>query len=96
MTLFVSLIFFALFATMTFAFQTASLLKTVPGRHSLGGLRMSWKAKETNEHFLIAPSILSADFARLGEEVISLNDLLGHSADFHPPLSSLSLRWSTF
>ena len=32
-------------------------------------LRMAWGAKETNEHFLIAPSILSADFAKLGQEV---------------------------
>jgi len=29
----------------------------------------AWKAKETDEHFLIAPSILSADFAKLGQEV---------------------------
>lgn len=35
-------------------------------------LNMVWKAKETNEHFLIAPSILSADFARLGEEVVNV------------------------
>ncbi len=34
-------------------------------------LKMLWSAKETNEHFLIAPSILSADFARLGEEVMN-------------------------
>lgn len=39
---------------------------------------MAWKAKETNEHFLIAPSILSADFARLGEEV---NNVLAAGAD---------------
>jgi ribulose-phosphate 3-epimerase len=39
---------------------------------------MAWKAKETNEHFLIAPSILSADFARLGEEV---KDVLEAGAD---------------
>jgi hypothetical protein len=32
---------------------------------------MAWNAKESSEHFLIAPSILSADFARLGEEVNS-------------------------
>ncbi len=34
-------------------------------------LKMLWGAKESPEHFLIAPSILSADFARLGEEVLS-------------------------
>eukprot|EP01036_Dinobryon_divergens_P022789 gene22789-31084_t len=39
---------------------------------------MAWAAKETNEHFLIAPSILSADFARLGEEV---NNVLAAGAD---------------
>jgi len=33
---------------------------------------MVWKAKETDEKFLIAPSILSADFARLGEEVVNV------------------------
>ena len=41
-------------------------------------LRMAWAAKETNEHFLIAPSILSADFARLGEEV---DNVLAAGAD---------------
>jgi hypothetical protein len=35
-------------------------------------LQMVWKAKETDEKFLIAPSILSADFARLGEEVVNV------------------------
>ena len=43
-----------------------------------GALSMVWKAKETNEHFLIAPSILSADFARLGAEVV---DVLAAGAD---------------
>ena len=38
----------------------------------------AWKAKETDEHFLIAPSILSADFARLGDEV---KDVLLAGAD---------------
>jgi ribulose-phosphate 3-epimerase len=33
---------------------------------------MAWKAKETEENFLIAPSILSADFARLGDEVVNV------------------------
>lgn len=41
-------------------------------------LRMAWSAKESNEHFLIAPSILSADFARLGDEV---NNVLAAGAD---------------
>ena len=41
-------------------------------------LQMAWGAKESNEHFLIAPSILSADFARLGEEV---DNVLAAGAD---------------
>ena len=44
----------------------------------MSSLKMAWAAKETNEHFLIAPSILSADFARLGEEV---NSVLAAGAD---------------
>ena len=32
-------------------------------------LKMSWSAVESSEKYLIAPSILSANFARLGEEV---------------------------
>lgn len=39
---------------------------------------MTWKAKETHEKFLIAPSILSANFARLGEEV---DNVLAAGAD---------------
>eukprot|EP00981_Chlorochromonas_danica_P002773 scaffold537_cov180-Ochromonas_danica.AAC.78 len=39
---------------------------------------MAWAAKESKEHFLIAPSILSADFARLGEEV---DNVLAAGAD---------------
>lgn len=39
---------------------------------------MAWKAKETDQHFLIAPSILSADFAKLGEEV---DNVLAAGAD---------------
>lgn len=39
---------------------------------------MVWSAKESNEHFLIAPSILSANFARLGEEV---DNVLAAGAD---------------
>lgn len=41
-------------------------------------LNMAWGAKETKEHFLIAPSILSANFARLGEEV---DNVLAAGAD---------------
>merc|ERR1719230_709224 len=32
-------------------------------------LKMAWSATNSNEKFLIAPSILSADFAKLGDEV---------------------------
>ena len=51
----------------------------VPSKRTpVNSLSMAWKAKETNEHFLIAPSILSADFARLGEEV---DNVLAAGAD---------------
>jgi hypothetical protein len=39
---------------------------------------MAWSAKGTDQHFLIAPSILSANFARLGEEV---DNVLAAGAD---------------
>lgn len=41
-------------------------------------LKMAWKASETDNHFLIAPSILSADFAKLGQEV---DNVLAAGAD---------------
>ena len=41
-------------------------------------MRMAWSAKGTDQHFLIAPSILSANFARLGEEV---DNVLAAGAD---------------
>lgn len=47
------------------AFQSAALSKS----RSLSGLKMAWKASDNPNHFLIAPSILSADFAQLGDEV---------------------------
>jgi len=56
----------------TVAFQLKGVAR------SRSALQMAWKAKETDEHFLIAPSILSADFARLGEEV---NNVLAAGAD---------------
>ena len=52
--------------------------RTINSRPSSSSLKMAWNAKETNEHFLIAPSILSADFARLGEEV---DNVLAAGAD---------------
>eukprot|EP00595_Chromulina_sp_UTEXLB2642_P003259 CAMPEP_0196763262 /NCGR_PEP_ID=MMETSP1095-20130614/3707_1 /TAXON_ID=96789 ORGANISM="Chromulina nebulosa, Strain UTEXLB2642" /NCGR_SAMPLE_ID=MMETSP1095 /ASSEMBLY_ACC=CAM_ASM_000446 /LENGTH=232 /DNA_ID=CAMNT_0042116051 /DNA_START=86 /DNA_END=780 /DNA_ORIENTATION=+ len=39
---------------------------------------MAWESKESSNHFLIAPSILSADFARLGDEV---DNVLAAGAD---------------
>lgn len=45
---------------------------TIPTFVSKSSLRMVWAAKESSEHFLIAPSILSADFARLGDEVTNV------------------------
>lgn len=61
------------------AFLAVALGFAPVGRTRAGSaLSMVWKAKETNEHFLIAPSILSADFARLGEEV---KDVLLAGAD---------------
>lgn len=47
-------------------------------RNKLGALRMAWRANESAEKFLIAPSILSANFAKLGEEV---DNVLAAGAD---------------
>lgn len=47
-------------------------------RNKLGSLRMAWRANESTEKFLIAPSILSANFAKLGEEV---DNVLAAGAD---------------
>jgi len=35
-------------------------------------MKEPWAAKETDHKYLIAPSILSADFARLGDEVVNV------------------------
>ena len=60
-------------------FLSFTLAKTTPMRiYGHKALKMAWSAKESNEHFLIAPSILSADFARLGEEV---DNVLAAGAD---------------
>lgn len=42
------------------------------------GLKMVWSASESKEQYLIAPSILSANFAKLGEEV---DNMLAAGAD---------------
>ena len=57
---------------------TAFRLNAARAFRSGSSLRMSWAAKEANDHFLIAPSILSANFARLGEEV---DNVLAAGAD---------------
>ena len=56
--------------------QSRHRLPAHPPSHSshsssaeMGLQRKKWQATESTESFLIAPSILSADFARLGEEV---------------------------
>lgn len=36
--------------------------------------RVAWRATETESRFIIAPSILSANFAKLGEEVDQVLD----------------------
>lgn len=56
------------------AFRSTSLRTSLRSN----ALKMVWKAAETDNHFLIAPSILSADFARLGEEV---NTVMAAGAD---------------
>ena len=66
------LAFFVLIAT-TAAFRLGSTRAT-----GSSALRMSWAATGTPEKFLIAPSILSANFARLGEEV---DNVLAAGAD---------------
>jgi ribulose-phosphate 3-epimerase len=48
------------------------------GLRSRTSLKMAWSASETNEDYLICPSILSANFARLGEEV---DNVLAAGAD---------------
>jgi ribulose-phosphate 3-epimerase len=59
-------------------FTTVSAFQIRTLSRSRSALQMSWKAKETDEHFLIAPSILSANFAKLGEEV---DNVLAAGAD---------------
>lgn len=53
-------------------------LRQSNARVSSKALSMAWKASESDHHFLIAPSILSANFARLGEEV---DNVLAAGAD---------------
>jgi Ribulose-phosphate 3 epimerase family len=60
---------------------TISAFTTKPRLSPRLGLFMqsaAWAAKESSNHFLIAPSILSADFAKLGAEV---DNVLAAGAD---------------
>ena len=66
------LAFFTLLASVA-AFRSGSARVNVRNQ-----MRMAWSAKGTDQHFLIAPSILSANFARLGEEV---DNVLAAGAD---------------
>ena len=69
--------FLALFCILASvaAFKAVSSVKS-HGR--IQQMRMAWSASNNDNHFLIAPSILSANFARLGEEV---DNVLAAGAD---------------
>ena len=58
--------------SLLFVVFSATVMALCPQIHRLRArtsLEMAWKASDNPNHFLIAPSILSADFARLGDEV---------------------------
>lgn len=57
------------------AFQS---LRSFPQTRIRSMKMMAWTAKDSTNHFLIAPSILSADFAKLGQEV---DNVLAAGAD---------------
>ena len=67
------LAFFTLLASVA-AFSRSGSVRV----NARNQMRMAWAAKGTDNHFLIAPSILSANFARLGEEV---DNVLAAGAD---------------
>lgn len=69
---------FKLAVVLSYVVSVALGFRIVSRRRVQPSLRMAWSAKETSEHYLIAPSILSADFARLGEEV---DNVLAAGAD---------------
>ncbi len=73
-----AMIFFALLILVTLGSTAAFQLRHAGPVSRKLALNMAWAAKESNEHFLIAPSILSADFVRLGEEV---DNVLAAGAD---------------
>jgi hypothetical protein len=63
-----------LVVSVVYAFQVRSSVRV---RHQPMKM-MAWEAKDSKNHFLIAPSILSADFAKLGQEV---DNVLAAGAD---------------
>lgn len=71
--------------TMMFVAQVIWLfvfvLGTVESKSNLKGILFGgrpWEAKESSEKFVLSPSILSADFGRLGDEV---HNVLSAGAD---------------
>mmetsp|Transcript_10361 Transcript_10361/g.10440 ORF Transcript_10361/g.10440 Transcript_10361/m.10440 type:complete len:267 (-) Transcript_10361:95-895(-) len=68
---------FIIISTVAVAVNAFTLHSSRMGTRS-HSLQMVWKAKETDEKFLIAPSILSANFAKLGDEV---DNVLAAGAD---------------
>jgi hypothetical protein len=71
-----SLIRIVFLVAFILAIVNAFSIKNV--RKTTSGLKMAWAAKESDKHFLIAPSILSANFASLGAEV---DNVLAAGAD---------------
>lgn len=70
--------FLVLLTVLVGVCQGFSLNRNVQTKIPSSALKMAWKASETNEEYLIAPSILSANFAKLGEEV---DNVLAAGAD---------------
>ncbi len=58
-----------IFALIAIAATATAFRPNIMRNFRGSSLTMAWKATDNDNHFLIAPSILSADFARLGDEV---------------------------
>lgn len=69
---------FVSFSVCLALIQGFSLTKSSIRGKSSNSLKMVWSASESSEQYLIAPSILSANFAKLGEEV---DNMLAAGAD---------------
>lgn len=78
MALFRVLIALLLVSSVAWSFMISSGLRSMQTKARHSALNMKWGAKESSNHFLIAPSILSADFAKLGQEV---DNVLAAGAD---------------